>query len=92
MPDINVCAIDWTRPAYYEYDAAANRFTYEVGQYIADIFKKWNLNLDLVSLVGHSMGAQVAGHAGKLLNGKLGKIFGKLIGDLFCHVRRFYVN
>lgn len=73
-----MCAIDWSRLAHYEYQIAAKINTYDVGDYIAKVFKGWNLTLDSVTLVGHSLGAQVAGQVGKQCNGKLGKIFGKL--------------
>lgn len=77
MPDINVCIIDWQRLSSYEYLIAAERNTPAVGEYIAKLFKKWNLNLASVNFVAHSMGAHVAGIAGKRLKGMIGKIFGK---------------
>lgn len=35
VSDINICTIDWRRPAYYEYKLAAKRNVYEVGRYVA---------------------------------------------------------
>lgn len=91
VPDIKVCAVDWSRLAYYEYEIAAKRNVYAVGIYCAEAFKRWNLNLNLLTLVGHSLGAQVAGKIGKILNGLLQTIFGELIFKIRM-ILKFYLN
>ena len=81
-----MCIIDWKDGARYEYEIAGKRNVYEVGTYTAQVFQNWNLNPAAVDIVGHSFGAQIAGQAGMLLNGKLRSIFGlDPAGPLFCH-------
>lgn len=76
MPNINVCAIDWSKLASEEYNNASEH-VYTVGAFAAETFKIWNLAAESITLVGHSLGAQVAGHIGKEWNGKIKRIYGK---------------
>ena len=78
---VNVIAIDWQIPArsIYYYQSAAN--TPVVGQMIGCVINKLKneLNLDPknVHLVGHSLGGQLVGYAGKnVTDPKVGRITG----------------
>lgn len=50
-----------------------------VGQFIQQTVRLLNVNLSKVRLVGFSLGAHVAGSAGKTLGGKVASIIGKFI-------------
>lgn len=77
VPNVNVIVIDWQRLAYFQYEIAAKQNVYLVGNYVAEVIKSWGLNLDTLTLVGHSLGGQVFGEVGKLCNGKVGRIIGR---------------
>lgn len=86
VPDVNVCTVDWSKLAYYEYDIASNRNVYDVGNFLAQAITNWKLKLDAVSLLGHTLGAHIAGQTGLVLKGKIAKIFGvDPAGPIFCH-------
>lgn len=86
VPDVNVCSVDWAKLAYYEYDITANRNIYEVGDFLALAIRNWRLDLNRVSIIGHTFGAHVAGKTGQSLNGKIGKIVGvDPAGPILCH-------
>lgn len=76
--DVNVCGVDWARLAIYEYRIAARQNVYEVGWYLAIFIlflEDLGVNLNDVTLVGHSLGAQIAGIAGDHLAGQLKAIY-----------------
>lgn len=76
--ETNVVAVDWNRLALQEYTLAADS-TKDVGLHIGAFIKKLNqlgVPLSNITIVGHSMGAHIAGFAGAHLNGKIGRIFG----------------
>ncbi|XP_063697054.1 pancreatic lipase-related protein 2-like [Culicoides brevitarsis] len=76
--DVNVCAVDWSRLAIYEYTISARENVPEVGWYLATFIlylEDLGVNLGNVSLVGHSLGAQIAGIAGDYLAGQLDAIY-----------------
>ncbi|XP_025077996.1 pancreatic lipase-related protein 2-like [Pomacea canaliculata] len=75
--NVNIIAVDWQQgakgPNYYQ--ATAN--TRVVGNYIATLillFEKLGVPMSSVHVIGHSLGAQVAGYAGHGLDGRLGRI------------------
>jgi len=77
--DLNVIVLDWSRgnrPPYGQ--ASAN--TRVVGAMIAIQIRLLcslkNITADSFHILGHSLGAHVAGFAGKYLNGSLGQITG----------------
>lgn len=74
----NVCTVDWSRLALTSYKQSAMN-TRLVGQqlvYFLQFLQSKGVHLNNVTLIGHSFGSQVAGYAGALLNGKVGRIFG----------------
>ncbi|CAG9838755.1 unnamed protein product [Diabrotica balteata] len=75
----NVIGMDWSVLCDFEYISAMHGVR-EAGQYLGE-FIKWlqfvGVSLEDIHLVGHSMGAHVAGvGAGKIKNGKVGRITG----------------
>ncbi|KAF7266023.1 hypothetical protein GWI33_020600 [Rhynchophorus ferrugineus] len=77
--DVNVIAVDWSFYAGADYISAVAKVPY-VGQTVASfidgIIDSFGYSLDLVILMGHSLGAHVAGYAGKNLDGNIGVIIG----------------
>jgi hypothetical protein len=60
------------------YAAAQN--TFPVGMQIANLLIRLKANYSMVHCIGHSLGAHVCGHCGKIV--KLGRISGK-INEMF---------
>lgn len=74
---MNVCVIGWSRLASYEYQIAAKRHVYRVGEFVVKTFRNWNLRPSSITLIGHSLGAQIAGHVGHLFSGRIARIYGE---------------
>ena len=87
--DTNVCVVDWNRLSHYEYNIAALRNTKIVGKFIAEFIKGLvarKVDYEDITVVGHSLGGQIAGYVGAALDGKLGTIFGlDPAGPSFTH-------
>lgn len=66
--DLNVFVVDWSPIAGRNYISARNAVE-RVGEYIADfvrkVKRKFGLKIKNVKFVGHSLGAHIAGNAGK---------------------------
>lgn len=66
--DLNVFVVDWSPIAGKSYRLAKNSVV-RVGEYIADFVwrlkEEFDLNISKLKFVGHSLGAHVAGNAGK---------------------------
>lgn len=72
-----VCLVDWRRLAAFSYLVASRKHTQVVGLYMAKLMGSLPLSrLKEISIVGHSLGAHVAGYCGKALNGSIGIIYG----------------
>lgn len=77
--DCNVCAVDWSRLANYEYSIAALINTDKVADYLTAFvrsLRKLGLKVRDTKIAGHSLGAQIAGKVGRAFGGKLGAIHG----------------
>lgn len=77
--DFNVITVDWSKANGLPYtQATAN--TQIVGVDIAILLQsfasRFNMVLDQFHIIGHSLGAHIAGYAGKRLQGRLGRITG----------------
>lgn len=60
--DCNVCAVDWSRLANYDYSVAAMRHTKMVTDalvYFMQFLIDNGMNISQVSIAGHSLGAQI---------------------------------
>lgn len=82
----NVCGVDWSRLALTEYSLAANN-TKIVAKYVIKFIETLQMNgllLNQVILIGHSMGAHIAGIVGNQLNGEVAKIIGTEINLNFA--------
>lgn len=77
--DSNVCAVDWNHLAKYRYYVSAIENVPMVSGYLTlfvGFLREAGIPLSRVTLVGHSLGAQISGQVGYNLNGKIGAIFG----------------
>lgn len=75
----NVCAVDWSRLANYDYSVAALKNTKLVTDFLLafiDFLVVNGINLKKVSIAGHSLGAQIAGFVGAQYKGILNAIYG----------------
>jgi pimeloyl-ACP methyl ester carboxylesterase len=76
--DTNACAVDWSMLARVDYAQAASR-TQKVGQHLAkfiELLRDNGISFNDVTIVGHSMGAHIAGFAGEALKGSIREIIG----------------
>ncbi|KAK2586048.1 hypothetical protein KPH14_012045 [Odynerus spinipes] len=77
--DYNVICVNWFPASLKEYWIAA-KLTRQVGKYIAELLDflvlEGDLSLDNVHILGHSLGAHVAGFAGVEVSGTIGRITG----------------
>lgn len=76
----NVCLVDWSRLANYEYGIAACKHTKMVAKYLIYIFNflvTQGMNMRHVSIAGHSLGAHIAGFIGQFYQGLINAIYGK---------------
>lgn len=78
--DVNIFLVDWSSIAQKAYIIARSQ-VFQVGRalglMISSMVYNQLLNLDNTSVVGHSLGAHVAGNAGHTLGGKVDHIIGK---------------
>lgn len=65
--------------AFFRFKEAAES-TYRVGAYVADRIDKWGLDTSKVTVIGHSLGAQICGEIGRILREK-GKTLGRIFGE-----------
>ncbi|XP_066600682.1 pancreatic lipase-related protein 2-like [Prorops nasuta] len=77
--DYNVVCLNWFPGSLKEYSIAAE-LTRQVGNYLGSFLhflaSARNFSLDNVHVLGHSLGAHIAGSAGEKLQGKIGRITG----------------
>lgn len=75
----NVCAVDWSRLAAYLYTITALLHTHKVSNHIYEFIQVLEVNgadVGQMIIVGHSLGAQIAGYVGAALGGRLFAIYG----------------
>lgn len=75
-----ICLVDWRRLAAFDYATASLKHTQTVGFYMAKLIGSMPLSrIKKISIVGHSLGAHVAGYCGQALNGSIQYIYGNLL-------------
>jgi pimeloyl-ACP methyl ester carboxylesterase len=82
--EYNVVAPDWSKHAGQNYVYAASAVQgvgYIIGDFIIDIVQKYNQDfLQIVHVIGHSLGGQAAGFAGQRVITKLGRKIARISG------------
>jgi pancreatic triacylglycerol lipase len=77
--DFNVITVDWSVGASSTLHSTARNRIPEAGEVTAQFLRfmqNYGLNLNNVYIIGHELGAHVAGFAGKHTNGAINTIFG----------------
>lgn len=81
--DASIIVVDWSETAHQLYEVAYCGIT-EVAHLISDFLcrlsSQFNLHLSSIHLIGHSMGGQISGHAGKQVVDKCGMKIGRITG------------
>lgn len=83
----NVCAVDWSRLATYEYIITSQKHTRKVANHTSEFIKhlaKNGASIPQTTVAGHSLGAQISGFIGALLKGQLLAIYGIHTSLSFC--------
>jgi pimeloyl-ACP methyl ester carboxylesterase len=82
--EYNVVAPDWSKHAGQNYVYAASAVQsvgYIIGDFIIDIVQKYNQDfLQILHVIGHSLGGQAAGFAGQKVITKLGRKISRISG------------
>ncbi|XP_021955431.1 pancreatic triacylglycerol lipase [Folsomia candida] len=76
--DVNVFAVDWgggSLPLYTQATANCRLVGMEIAYFVAFLKDEFGVDPSMVHLIGHSLGAHVAGYAGEKISG-LGRITG----------------
>ena len=77
--NVNVFVVNWSKIAFLSYRAAASAVP-DVGnlvaKFIEELMSEYDLSPIRFRLIGHGMGAHIAGAAGKFLGGKVAVIIG----------------
>lgn len=68
--------VNYQRLSFCRYDYLATNVIPLLGESLSVFIKKLNRPLDTITIVGHSLGAHIAGITGTNLNGKIGQIIG----------------
>lgn len=79
--EYNVIAVDWARPAQFDYTISARNTKSvgrDLGEFIIRMMKILNIPLKKFHILGHSLGAHVGGFAGKEVIKRLGKKIGRV--------------
>jgi pancreatic triacylglycerol lipase len=77
--DLNVIVVDWSPVASESYTTAQNAVTAIgkfVGDFINDMMTTYGISGSQVAIVGHSLGAHIAGNAGSIIRSKVDQIIG----------------
>lgn len=85
--ECNVCAVDWSRLANYEYSVAALVHTKSVASFIVQFMEflvRNGMNVTQTAIAGHSLGAQVASYVGQRYEGALDAIYGSCFFTRNC--------
>lgn len=79
--DVNVITFDWHHYATMEYTIAARK-TRKIGQYLGQLLvsliQSEKIRIEDIHIAGHSLGAHIAGYAGKTVKNQLGVQIGRI--------------
>jgi phosphatidylserine sn-1 acylhydrolase len=76
--DATVCALDWSKFSKQLPQVSASNVP-AIGKFLGEFLMKVNgqgVPYDHMTIIGHSMGAHIAGVAGHYLNGQINSIYG----------------
>lgn len=74
--NVNLMIVDWSQASYQMYDVSRS-LTSQVAIRVAKILDEFiianNIDSGLVHLIGHSLGAHIAGNVGRSMNSRVGR-------------------
>lgn len=74
--NVNLIIVDWSQASYQMYDVS-RALTSQVAKRVTEILENFlqqnNISSDLVHLIGHSLGAHIAGNVGRTLSTPVGR-------------------
>lgn len=77
--NVNLLIVDWSQASYQMYDVSRT-LTSQVAHRVSEILERFitenDIDRGLVHLIGHSLGAHIAGNVGRYMGGTLGRITG----------------
>lgn len=71
-----VILVDYKNVSSCSYSRSVQEIAPAVGGYLAQVITRLKLDTEKIELIGHSLGAHIAGYAGATLNGSLSRITG----------------
>lgn len=77
--DVNIVIVDWSPVAsqsYFSAQGSVQPLGSYVATFITDLSSTYGVSIPSITLIGHSLGAHIAGNAGAALNGQIGHIIG----------------
>lgn len=75
----NLIVVDWSAGANQLYDVSRTlvpKIGLQIGELVSDFMEKKGIMPENVHVIGHSLGAHIAGNVGKYFKGKLDRITG----------------
>lgn len=91
--DVNLIIVDWSKGAYQPYDVSRGlipQVAIRVGEILEQFMSDYDLDKGMIHVVGHSLGAHIAGCVGRYFHGTLGRYVeypisvGSAIEHLWC--------
>lgn len=73
-----VILVDYKNVSSCSYSRSVDEIVPAVGSYLAQVITELDIDVDRIELIGHSLGAHIAGYAGAALNGTISRITGEL--------------
>lgn len=74
--NVNLMIVDWSQASYQMYDVSRS-LTSDVAMRVAQILDQFiishNIDSGLVHIIGHSLGAHIAGNVGRSMNARIGR-------------------
>lgn len=71
-----VIIVDFGLIANCSYERTVLEIAPSIAHYLANTIRNFNLNLQKIELIGHSLGGQIVGYIGAALNGAVQRITG----------------
>lgn len=88
-----VILVDYSAISSCNISRAFTEIAPTVGSYVAEVIHDLNLNPEKVEIIGHSLGANIAGFTGAAFGGQIGRITGYLKKVYFSlKIIRFWIN
>ena len=94
--DVNIIAVDWSKGAELDSISSYNTAVANtrvigavIGELIRNLARISGANFDNFCVVGHSLGAHVAGYVGEYIIQNGGATIGRITGEQFLELRFF---